>query len=394
MSYRALASLLSFPLLSACAAEGAMPRTLGSGDSAHGDGQTGGSGAGASQGGSGALAPDASDALDPTNTCAEDTFFAELEPSALMFQVDTSRSMNCKISEPSCLTDDPTGTPNDSRWDVFRGTLDDVLSSLPDSLAAGLMHFPNPNTGCAPTTPLVAIAPLSTSRAAIESQLSSLSPDYITPTHDAVLAALAQLRTRTESGRYLVLATDGAASVCEGCDASCANAGRVPESASNALVADVETALASEGIRTFVIGVPGSQNYRSVLSRLAVAGGTSLGSGCSENGPSYCHYDLTTAGVDFGSMLGMALSQIGESVLACVFDVPTDKEIDLGKVNVRLTDGGTVTNLKRDKAQTDGWNYVNGNKQIELFGPACEAAKKATQGKVDILYGCPTLEVI
>jgi hypothetical protein len=348
--------------------------------------------AGASAGG-GSSARDGSAPDD--DICAADTFFAELEPAALIFQLDTSGSMNCPITNPGCLNESPTAAPNDSRWDVFRTTLNAVLAGLPDSLAAGLMHYPEPDRACASMAPVVPIGALSSTRSAIASQLMSLVPEYITPTHDAVLAALAQVRARKEGGRFVVLATDGAASVCRMCNAACTDdQGRVPSSDNDAMIAAVRTAFESEGIRTFVVGVPGSQGYRDVLSRLAEAGGTSRGDGCSESGPAYCHYDLTDATTDFGALLGETLAEIGGSVLTCELDVPENAEVDLDRVNVRLTNGASVNDLKRDKSEQNGWNYSQDERSILLFGPACEAAKAVTNGRIDILYGCPTIEVI
>jgi len=277
---------------------------------------------------------------------------------------------------------------------VFRSTLNGVLTELPDSLAVGLMHFPNPNTGCAPTDPLVNVGLLSTTRANISTQLQSLVPEYITPTRDAVRSAIAQVATRTEDNRYVILATDGAATVCLGCDASCANAGKVPASESDALVADVKNALDTQGIRTFVIGVPGSQTYRSELSRVAQAGGTARAMDCTTTGPVYCHYDLTDATVNFGALLSDALKAIGGSVLACEFAVPTTTDFDPDKVNVRLTGESSSTDLKRDPKESNGWNYSQDGKTIRLFGGACDAAKQVKSGKIDIVYGCPTQVVI
>lgn len=355
--------------------------TAGDGGSSGNAGSNAGSGGGNATGGGGDL-----DAA----ACASDTFFADLKPSALVFQLDTSGSMNCPITNPGCLNEDPTAATDDSRWDVFRSTLNGVLTGLPDSLAVGLMHFPNPNSGCAPTDPLVSIGALSTTRSAISSELQSLVPEYITPTRDAVQSAIAQVAARNEDNRYVVLATDGAATVCLGCDAGCANAGKVPASESDALVEDVKNAFESQGIRTFVIGVPGSQTYRNELSRVAQAGGTARSADCTTTGPNYCHYDLTDATVDFGALLSEALSAISGNVLACEFAVPTKTDFDPDKVNVRLTDGASVTDLKRDPKEGNGWNYSPDGKTIRLFGPACDDAKQVKSGKIDIVYGCPT----
>jgi hypothetical protein len=393
MTYRSLAFLV---LGFGCSAQSDNGATISGGDAKPDSGVTADAGGGGRDGGV-VVRPDAGSNAgdrDASDTCEADTFVAELEPSALMFQIDTSRSMNCPITDPGCLSDDPTSLPEDSRWDVFRTKLASVLDKLPDPLAAGLMHYPNPSSGCAPEMPLVAIDALSSTRAVIRTQLTALEPDYITPTRDAVRAALVQLRARPEAGRYLVLATDGAASVCLGCDASCADYGKVPDSENDGLVADVAAALANDGIRTFVIGVPGSQTYRSVLSRVAEMGGTARPS-CTNAGPAYCHYDLTDATVDFGALLGKALAEIGGKVLSCEFAVPDTNTFDPNKVNVSLSEtvmGNDVrTDLKRDPAQADGWDYANDGKTIRLFGPACERAKQLADGKVDIIYGCPTI---
>ncbi len=388
MTYRTT-FLLVFCLFSACAADSKSVTAMPSGSNGLDAGKMSGgtTGDGSAPGNTGVDDTDAS-------ACATDTFKADVKPAALVFQIDTSGSMNCPITNPGCLSENPTALPDDSRWDVFRTTFNTVLADLPDTLAVGLMHFPNPDTGCAPTVPLVDVNALASSRASINSQLAALVPEYITPTRDAVQNALKVAGARSEDNRYVVLATDGAATVCLGCNAACANAGKVPASESDALVADVKAAASTNNIRTFVIGVPGSQTYRSELSKVAEAGGTARTIGCSHAGPNYCHYDLTDATVDFGAVLGDALSAIGGSVLSCDFAVPTTADFDPAKVNVRLTTGGDTTSLKRDPNEANGWNYTKDGKTIRLFGPACESAKQVTNGKVDIVYGCPTVVLI
>ncbi len=387
MTYKA-ALITAFCLVSACAADNS-DVTVGVGGPGAGSGADGGSSSGNGPGNA-----NGTGGRSDGGACATDTFKADVKPSALVFQIDTSGSMNCPITKPACLSDNPTAAPDDSRWDVFRTTLNAVLSDLPDTLAVGLMHFPNPDTGCAPTTPLVNVELLSTSRSGISAQLAALVPEYITPTRDAVQNALKIASARPEANRYVVLATDGAATVCLGCNAACATAGKVPASESDALVADVKAALSTNGVRTFVIGVPGAQTYRSELSKVAEAGGTARMQGCNHAGPNYCHYDLTDATADFGAVLADALAAIGGSVLTCDFAVPSMADFDPNKVNVELTTGGSKTQLKRDPQEMNGWNYSEDGKTIRLFGPSCESVKKVTNGKVDILYGCPTVVLI
>jgi hypothetical protein len=63
------------------------------------------------------------------------------------------------------------------------------------------------------------------------------------------------------------------------------------------------------GIRTWVIGAPGSEPARSDLSHLAKAGGTARPN-CNVN--SNCHYDMTQG--DFAMTFGMALADILSAV--------------------------------------------------------------------------------
>ena len=76
------------------------------------------------------------------DACETTTATAEPLPATLLFQVDTSGSMNCRADDPSCLSGDPTADPDDSRYDVFRQVLVEALAGLPDSTRVGLMHFP------------------------------------------------------------------------------------------------------------------------------------------------------------------------------------------------------------------------------------------------------------
>src|SRR6185436_11811818 len=82
---------------------------------------------------------------------------------------------------------------------------------------------------------------------------------------------------------------------------------------------DVEAPKAlAVGIKTWVIGAPGSEPARHMLSSLAVAGGTAR-KGCNpgtnaDPQSGNCHYDMTTS--DFQQALEEALKQI-VSVVTC-----------------------------------------------------------------------------
>ena len=322
--------------------------------------------------------------------CEVATAFAEPLPATLMFQLDTSGSMNCGANDRSCLTGDPTPSPSDSRWDVFRMRLVEALAALPDSTRAGLMHYPRTGGSCPSTTPLVSITELTASRAQIGTALNGLTPEGITPTHDAVENALAILRADTGERPVLVLATDGAATVCFGCDAGCSFDDQDDDDED--LVTRIGAAAAA-GIPPDVFGVPGSQSFRGILSRMATMGGTAR-AGCSDGGPVYCHYDLTDPGLDFATGLRDALAAIGEAVVSCEYEIPEnpDGAFDATRVNVVVTDeGGTEDTIPRDTSRANGWDYSEDGTRIILHGAACDRAEALRGGRIDVQFGCPTI---
>lgn len=334
-------------------------------------------------------APRTDSAIDvPGPVCETVSARAEALPATLVFQIDTSNSMNCPFGATGCLTDDPTPDPNDSRWDVLTRELGEALGAAPGSHLVGAMRFPRAGGACANDEFLAPIQPLATSLDSTRTAIAAIVPDGLsTPTHDAVAFGLGQLAGLERP--YLVLATDGDARVCFGCDTDCAFDDPSALDRDNDDLVDRVAMAAAEGIPTFVVGVPGSQVYREVLSRIATAGGTAR-AGCSDTGPTYCHYDLSE-GVDFGAALQEALAEIGEAVIACEYDIPDnpDGAFDPTQVNVRITTDGTEETIGRDESQTSGWDYTDGETRIELFGAACERARAADQ--LDILFGCPTI---
>lgn len=349
--------------------------------------------AGGGTGLGGDAAPVDAPGIDPDAACLTTKTAAKATPAHLLFQLDVSGSMNCPPSDGVSAT---CASSASSRWSVFRAELKKALAALPDHNSAGLMHYPTGTgtfsgdpTGCVPASPDVAPGLLSTTRAKIGAALDARTPAGGTPTHDAVKVALSTLQaTKADGNRFLVLATDGNATFCAGCDISCNSAALAADS--DAMIKEVEAA-AKAGVRTFVIGVPGSQGFRAVLSRMAEAGGTKAKPGCSSSGPEYCHWDMTTA-TDFGAALKAVLAAIGGAALSCEYPLPPkDGSFDPTKVNVRLSSGGTSTDLPRDPSHADGWDYSEDGNSVVLHGPACEQAKATSDGSVTLLFGCPTI---
>ena len=90
------------------------------------------------------------------------------------------------------------------------------------------------------------------------------------------------------------------------------------------LIPEAASALA-RGMKTFVIGSPGSEDARRSLSQMAEAGGTAT-EGCSHTGsPFYCHFDMTEE-ADFAVALRDALASISGLALSCAYDIPSPAE--------------------------------------------------------------------
>lgn len=332
-------------------------------------------------------------AISADSACLTATTAAKALPARLLFQVDASGSMNCPARDVTSVTCSPSAS---SRWNIFHDAIGKALSGLPTTNAASLRHYPTGKglftgdpTGCVPAAADVAMASLATTASSIPAALAGRTPAGGTPTHDAVTVALSELSSMSGGdSRFLVLVTDGDANFCTGCDISCDSAAQATDN--DAMVSAIAAA-ASSGVRTFVIGVPGSENFRTVLSRMAQAGGTRASASCSDSGPVYCHYDMTTA-ADLGAALKTALSTIGTAALSCSYPLPpADGSFDPKKVNVELTSGGGTKELARDTSHADGWDYSADGKSIVLYGGACDAAKSTTDGSISLLFGCPTV---
>jgi hypothetical protein len=206
-------------------------------------------------------------------------------------------------------------------------------------------------------------------------------------TLDALTPKLLALKGRT----FVVLATDGGpncntaatcgASQCQlniegfcGPENCCSPAAQGPSYCLDAQpTLDAVTTLAAAGIQTFVIGMPGSAAYATLLDQLAIAGGTAR-----TGSPRYYRVDSTDT-----AALEAALSQVAARVVGtCTLPLGAVPE-DPARVNVFL-DGQPVP-----KDPSDGWR-VEGQ-TVELLGATCARVLAGEVLSVRVITGCPTL---
>jgi hypothetical protein len=389
----------------------------GTGGSANASGSSSG-GVGASVGGSGGSGVSGDSGAGPGGeggeqgeTCASTTQVAELAQANLLFVVDKSGSMECNPPEGNdalnamCANFPRREDPRlPSKWEVTIEALQNALDSLAaqPNVQAGLMVFPVPERAPSSFTGKrkacyvdgeadVPVGGLDAQgRADIGSTLDAVVPEGETPIVGATVLGYKYLSDEIRAGNiegnhFVVLLTDGA-ETCE------------PGQLSELVNQHVPNARLWN-IRTFVIGAPGSEEARSLLSQIAWDGGTASSTTCSHGSTRAdrgdCHFDMTESS-DLAADLNAALQEISRTtVLSCEYNVPQGEDVDFNKVNVTFTPGGgekeTIFKVEGDCSTADGWQYSPDGSKIVLCGDVCDRVKADSEGQVRIVLGCETV---
>lgn len=375
------------------------------GSSSGGDTTTGGSS------GSSAMTP-TPDQLR-ANECAGWSSEPELLPIVLMLVVDTSGSMN----------DRPAGS-NDSKWTITQGALATAVDGLPATASVGVLYFPNKQTqpnsdinaprdvsACVNIDAMIPIDLLgdtgSRQRATISSSLNQARPNGSTPTHDAYDYAYVHgmQASKLTGNRFMLLITDGAPTFKKDCEGG----GMPNDQQPTQPIIDEILAARQAGVRTFIIGSPGSEQVNGVdvrpwLALAAVEGGTAP-EGCLVSPPpagqpaDYCHIDLSQ-GTDFAGALNAALQRILGLITSCTFDVPatgTDGQpVNRDEVNVIYTPGNgsaeSVVGRNDTPDCTDGWQF-DADGRVVLCSNTCFTAQNDPMGKIELIFGCSSINV-
>jgi hypothetical protein len=320
--------------------------------------------------------------------CAGQTAGAESAPSVLQLLVDTSGSM-----------DQNAPGARGSKWTVTRGAVLDAVRGMPEDTSVGVIFYPNvPNNEMAPCIDRQTAVPLaelagnnSQQRQRIQRAFQRQAPEGGTPTHDAYEYALSDMSSATGAvgDRFMVLITDGIPTYSLGC----VGTGQANDVVDSSPLIAAAASAAARGIRTFVIGSPGSEGARDSLSRMAEAGGTGL-AGCSHDGPNYCHFDMTSES-DLGAALTDALGIISGVALGCRYGVPVapgGARLDPGKVNVLFTPPGGADELigqSLDANCSEGWRYNENQTEIRLCSNTCSRVE-GSDGSLTLQFGCAT----
>lgn len=308
------------------------------------------------------------------------------EPPNMYFVLDRSGSM-----------------AEENKWSQVRVVVAQILRGLGPRANFGATIFPGlEQQACALAKEVLPISPGDPPGATDGPTTKKLlattadAPYGGTPTAQALRATLESLRN-AKGKTFVILATDGgpncnATASCNfdqcqpnienvpGCPASGPTCCEPPSGARESCLDSAATqsavsALKAAGIPVYVIGLPGTAAYATLLDQLAVAGGTAL--------PSSPKYYKIESAADNTALL-KTLKQIAAKIVAtCEFKLQ-ETPAQANQVNVYLDE------VVLPKDPVNGWKIDGAT--VTLLGTACEKVLSGDVLDVRIITGCPTVE--
>jgi Mg-chelatase subunit ChlD len=298
--------------------------------------------------------------------CGEHRFDLERKPAELLLVLDRSGSMK----------DAPDGAKDSTpKWDLVVPAVNQVIQATDTTISWGLKVFPEGDgdecVAAGVTNRIdVELAPMSAAK--VTGAISMTTPEGNgTPTGDAIAQGLKYLQSITrDNPKYMLLATDG--------EPSCP---KPSDSARPHAVQSIATAAAA-GVHTFVLGVATTKkSATSVLNDMAIAG---LEARSDDPNPLASRFYLANT----KDQLVTALQLITGQISGCTFtwtDPPPVPD------NIAVKVGG----VKAPHDAKDGWEYTSGDHTgIEVRGSWCDTIKTTASNKVEIVFGCPDVEIL
>jgi hypothetical protein len=342
-------------------------------------------------------------------SCVETSGQTKAVPPILEFTIDNTQSMS----------DTAPSTGGQTKMECTRTALSAAFPQLPTDYAVGMTYYHVRSGPCNDALQAVEIAPMATNVQPLVNSITTQQQIQMTPSQDAWQFAYDYLMAfnaatistatvdYTQATRYVVVMTDGVPTQGANCTDSQGCGQGISEAQYQPYIDAVAAAFA-QGVQTFFIGVPGSENTNQVmcgtvpeydprtkLSELAVAGGTAK-PGCNNAGPVYCHIDLTDPNINFVTELQNAIQAIASTVASCEYPVPTPPAglvVDKNKVEIRYYANGSTTyqTIVRSDGCTDpnGWQYQDATQtNVVLCPDACATVQADPNARVEVYFGC------
>jgi hypothetical protein len=370
------------------------------------DGTTGGSSSGGTEGGAaGDNGGVGKCDLSALGSCGTESVEAVLRTVNMLLVIDKSGSMTDPLSA------------DDSKWTAMKSALGSALENVKSEMNFGLVLYPYspfhviPEVNCDDTccdvelgsaAVNVPITPGTISAPEIARQLDDTAPGGGTPTAAALDSALDYFvngdGASLPGNNYVLLATDGGPN-CNGdlsCEADTCTTnldGSCPsgncckyENTRNQCLDDGSVlakleALTAAGVSTFVVGLPGTQQYADYLNQFAIAGGVPSTSGDTS------YYAVSEAqGVDgLLSVFDEITTQLVRSCDIPLSDAPSQPDL----VNVAV-DCDVVPQENDDGS---GWDFdePSAPTAVVLHGPVCDRLQQNGAKRIDVVFGCPTV---
>ena len=331
-------------------------------------------------------------------------------PAIIEFVIDNTESM-------STIT---TSTQGQTKMERTRAAFAAEIPNFPDAFAIGLTYYHVNSGPCNDSMQAVEIAPMGTGnsaqRQALINSISTQAQIQMTPSSDAWLFGASHVLAWSapvdfaKANRYVVVMTDGVPTRADNCAASTGCATGISLAQYQTYIDNVAAVYRSRALKTFFIGVPGSEDTsqvtctsgimydpRTKLSELSIAGQTAP-AGCSTTGAPYCHIDLTDQNVNFQTELQKAIETVVKSAKSCTFSVDSaiasnpNVYVDAAMTVVTYTPvGGSDTPVSESTDCSDpmGWHFLpnTNNTTLELCPSLCQAVQ-TTDDAVAVRFDC------
>jgi hypothetical protein len=276
---------------------------------------------------------------------------SEVEPGTVLVVFDDSGSMS------AAWGDRP-------RWLAAAEAIRDAVSSVAEFMTVGAIIFPSDN-GCAvdsiDTQGQIRFLRGASFLTAWDRFIATNVVRGSTPLGDAMLVADMALQAREPEGQVsVVVLTDGA------------------PNCNTAPLMTLPPIWLAAGIRTHVVGLPGSESAVTLLDQIAAAGGTE-------------HHISPD---DPRTLRRQLASIVGETVVSALpsCTIPLDPPApDPDDVHVVVVEDGERTAADRDLGDGGGWRINEDGDEIELFGHFCDRGLAGAYDRISIELGCVDL---
>ncbi|HVJ14565.1 MAG TPA: vWA domain-containing protein [Polyangiaceae bacterium] len=324
------------------------------------------------------------------NDCGRTPFASQPTPVNVLWVIDQSLSMTQNEIEAGA-----------TRWDALIPAVEAALSGSQENISYGLYLYPA-GDACGVSAEIdVAVEAAADAEADITAALNAAEPAGGTPTAQALATARTYFTTGAgadlEGDNYVLLATDGGPNcnedltceaaqctlnieqlgVCEDQSINCCD-GDPTQCLDDAATLAAVQGLAEDNVKTIVVGIPGTEDYATLLESLADAGGVT-----NPDGPP--SYFVVEAGNAAG--LEEVLSSITMGVIrSCEFQLE-EQPPDIDGLRVYIGDD----EIEYDADGMEGWTFSDPMTEpptVVLVGTTCEDIKQTGAQEVNVIYDC------